>query len=244
MFDRAAVPGSQAKSTPPIKQISEFMKTAAKLKDAKPDQIFAVRSMLNLAQSVSGNQPSLSSLTITMLAQATGSAEGFVICSNPADPGELKATLASRRTLQLLPHRENLLPEIGDHLVKSCPQNVRQLFLIKDSSTLDSRKLKKYCKDRGVTLHILVLPPEATEELHPLHQLQTPNYEGSKMGQRKKKAHGRGKAVLSPDLLDHVLAPYSRQNIKRAFGKTLGFLRDTERLSKLGKRCLHGGKWW
>ena len=238
----AAVQGTAAKATLSThdRQLIEFQETAKGLKDAKADQIYTVKSMSALSGPLLSNRLSPSSLKVTLLAQATGFAKGLVTCSNPADLGELKAPLKPRKELQLLLHQEVLLQRTGDLLVKSCPQKYRELFLIKDSSTLNGQKLKEYCNDRGVTLHILLLPRDTTKLLHPLYPQQLPKHKVFKLRQEMKKSCGHGKDLRIEDLFDLVLArskPYSSQSIQRAFGKTLGFLRDPKALASFGILC-------
>ena len=236
----AADSDSQAKAilSTSNKQIIKDLETAAKLNDAKPDQIYTVKSMSAVARTISGGQPSQSSLTITWLAQATGFAKGFVTCSNPNDESMLKAALKNRTELQLLPHRKAVLQEIGDCLVKSCPQKDEELFLIKDSSTLDSNTLKKFCEETS-TLHIVRFPRGTTKLLHPLHQLQTPRHEVRKQRQQKKEARAHSEYSQILDQLDTLLArsaALSRENIKRAFDR---ILRDRKALCWQDK-----SPWW
>ena len=238
----AAFQGTAAKATlsTPDRQLIEFQETAEGLKDAKADQIYTVKSMSALAGPLLSNQLSPSSLKVTLLAQATGFAKGLVTCSNPADVGKLKAPLKPRKELQLLLHQEVLLQRTGDLLVKSCPQKERELFLIKDSSTLDGKKLKRYCNDRGVTLHILLLPRDTTKLLHPLYPQQLPKHKVFKLRQEIKMACGHSKDLRTEDLLELMLArskSYSSQSIQRAFRKTLEFLQDPKALASFGRLC-------
>ena len=239
----AADPESEAKATPSThdKQIINFMKMEEKLKNAKPDQLYFVHSMSALSQPVWSNQPSPSRLTRTTIAQATGSARSFLTCSNPDDVDELEVEIQLRKRLQILPNREALLQRIADFLVDSCPKEDRELFLIKDSSTLDSRELEKRCKDKGVTLHIITLPSKINKLLSPLHQLETLQHDVSKQRQQMKIARDPSKKLLLQDLLDLVAfrsKSYRSEDIQHLSEKTRDFLRDGKCLACFGRLCL------